>query len=196
MVFSLENIQGQKLCDDINEVLKDELCLYMTITSPGKEAFLNIEEERNFDVKIVHKQEIENAKNSVSKDHNLSITIVQDNENAVSITFRYGLYFFDSWSIIRLYHRILEKHHKGTYDKADISYLQYSAWREHIISEEGNEENSEFWKDIMKNLQPFRTNMELNVAEAGKRKTELYKLSDKLIQLLQNGTIDKEILLL
>lgn len=196
MAFSLENIQGQKFCDDINEVLKDELSLYMTITSPGKEAFLTIEEERNFDVKLVHKQVLENTDNAVSQEYNLSITIVQDNENAVSITFRYGLYFFDSWSIITLYHRILEKYRKGTYDKADISYLQYSAWREHIITEEGNQENSEFWKDIMKNFQPFRTNMELNVVETGKRKTQLYKLSDKFVQLLQNAPIDKEILLL
>ncbi|KQO29069.1 hypothetical protein ASF10_22610 [Flavobacterium sp. Leaf82] len=196
MAFSLENTQGQKLCDDINEVLKDELSLYMTITSPGKEAFLSIEEERNFDVKLVHKQVQENTDNAVSQEYNLSITIVQDNENAVSINFRYGLYFFDSWSIITLYHRILEKYHKGTYDKPDISYLQYSAWREHIISEQGNEENLEFWKDIMKNFQPFRTNLELNVTESRKSETQIYKLSDKLVQLLQNATIDKEILLL
>jgi amino acid adenylation domain-containing protein len=196
MAFSLENIQGQKLCDDIKEVLKDELSLYMNITSPGKEAFLSIEQERNFDVKLVHKQEIENAENSVSQEHNLSITIIQDNENAVSIAFRYGLYFFDNWSIIMLYHRILEKYHKETYDTADISYLQYSAWREHIIGEEGNEENSEFWKDVMKKFQPFRTNLELNVPEEGKRKTQIHKLSNKLVQLLQNAPIDKEILLL
>jgi hypothetical protein len=34
-----------------------------------------------------------------------------------------------------------------------ISVTQHSAWREHIISEEGNEEKSGILKDIMKNLQ-------------------------------------------
>lgn len=196
MAFSLKEIQSRKLCDDIQEVLSDELCLYMQITSPGKEAFLSVVEERSFEVKLLQKEETDNAENSGSKGYNLRITIIQDNENAVSIQFRYSLYYFDSWSIITLYHRILEKYHTGTYNSSDISYLQYSAWRKHIISEEGSEENSEFWKDIMKNFQPFRTNLELNLPDAGKRKTQIHKLNNKLVQMLQTVPIDKEILLL
>lgn len=196
VVFSLEEIQSSKLYDDIQEVLRDELCLYMGITSPGKDVFLSVDQERSFDVKLLRKEEIENAENSGSKEYNLGINIIQDNENAVSIQFRYSLYYFDSWSIITLYHRILEKYRTGTYDSPDISYLQYSAWREHIISEEGNEENSGFWKDILKNFQPFRTNLELNFPGEGKRKTQIHKLSTRLVQMLQTASVDKEILLL
>ncbi|WP_367867794.1 amino acid adenylation domain-containing protein [Pedobacter sp. WC2423] len=196
MSFSLDETYSRKFYDAVEEVLNDELCIYMSIASLGKEAILSVGEERNFEVKLLRKEEIENAENQTYKKHNLSITIVQNNEHIVSVTFKYCLYYFDNWSIITLYHRILKKYHTGTYEKSDVDYLQYSAWREHIISEEENEENLEFWKDIMKNFRPFRTNLELNLSEPGKRKTQIHKLGDKLVQVLRKPPIDKEILLL
>lgn len=196
MSFSLDETYSQKLYDAIEEVLNDELCIYMSITSLGKEALLSVGEERNFEVNLLRKEELENVENPTYKKHNLSITIVQNNENAVSVIFKYRLYYFDSWSIITLYHRILKKYRTGTYDKSDVDYLKYSAWREHITGEEGNEENLKFWTETMKNFRPFRTNLELNLSEAGKRKTQIHKLSDHLVQILREPPIDKEILLL